>query len=178
MQRPDLPLLLDRLSDEYASDPDFVAEQLALEVTEEASRIMAARHLNKAGLAEMLGVSRAYVTRMLGAPPNMTLRTLAQLAIALGGRPQVTLGLPYEIRAHTVFTRAQSGQLALASGGEFWISPPPVLPRTLFSIESSPDAVESPVHCNAEDAYPPAPNAPKAKNGEQPWKSNLPSVAI
>jgi plasmid maintenance system antidote protein VapI len=79
--------LLDRWHEEYESDPEYVAEGLALEITEEACRIMLEKGISRARLAELMGVSRAYVTRTLNAPPNLTLKSIAQLALALGVGP-------------------------------------------------------------------------------------------
>lgn len=76
---------------ELSGDPDFVAEQLALAITEEAARVMRERGISRSQLAVMMGVSRAYVTRIFNAPPNLTLRSIVQLATALGGQPEVSL---------------------------------------------------------------------------------------
>ncbi|MBM3498125.1 MAG: helix-turn-helix transcriptional regulator [Armatimonadetes bacterium] len=40
--------------------------------------------ISRAELARRLGKSRAYVTRMLNGQPNMTLKTLTLIAVALG----------------------------------------------------------------------------------------------
>ena len=82
---------LSRFERKYASDPDYVAESLALDVTEEAVQLMEEQGLSRADLAARMNVSRAYVTQVLNARPNLTLRSVAQLAIALGARPSVHL---------------------------------------------------------------------------------------
>jgi transcriptional regulator with XRE-family HTH domain len=74
---------------EFEEDPDYVAERMALEITEQAATLMKRRGQNKSALAKAMGVSRAYVTRVFGAPPNLTLRSIAQLSLALGVRPVV-----------------------------------------------------------------------------------------
>lgn len=74
----------------YENDPDYIAEGLALQITEEASRLMGDASISRSALAELMGVSRSYVTRIFNAPPNLTLRSIAQLAIALGVKPRVT----------------------------------------------------------------------------------------
>jgi transcriptional regulator with XRE-family HTH domain len=48
-------------------------------------------YISEAELARRLGVSRAYVTQLLGGKPNMTLATLAKIAIALDCEVQTTL---------------------------------------------------------------------------------------
>lgn len=71
-------------------DPEFVAGALALDITENALRIMQAQGINRLQMAKRMGVSRAYVTRLFNAPPNLTLETIARLALALGMSPQVS----------------------------------------------------------------------------------------
>jgi transcriptional regulator with XRE-family HTH domain len=45
--------------------------------------------LSKAVLAERLGVSKSHISQLLGGARNMTLRTFADLAFALGHRVRV-----------------------------------------------------------------------------------------
>lgn len=75
----------------YQTDPDFIAEGLAIAVTEQALRLMRDRGVTQAHLAENMGVSRGYVSRIFSAPPNLTLRSVAQLAVALGTRPRISI---------------------------------------------------------------------------------------
>ncbi len=74
----------------YDQDPDYVAELVALLIMEEAVRSMEAQGITRAQLAQRMGVSRAHVSRLFNAPPNLTLESIARLAIALGMRPRVT----------------------------------------------------------------------------------------
>ena len=82
---------LDSLLTELRQDPDFVAEAMAVDLVEEATALMEAAGITRAQLADLMGVSRAYVTRMFNAPPNLTLRSIATLALAIGVKPQVKL---------------------------------------------------------------------------------------
>ena len=75
----------------YADDPDFIAEGMAIAILEDALRIMRDRGLTRSELANRMGVSRANISRLFNAPPNLTLRTIAQLAVALKVRPSVCL---------------------------------------------------------------------------------------
>lgn len=75
--------VIEQLLEEYKDDPDFVAEELVLALGESITSCMEQRHLNRAELARRLGVSKAYVTKLLDGKPNMTLRTLASIAVAL-----------------------------------------------------------------------------------------------
>ena len=62
----------------------FAMEGLVTDATELVARLMAEAGVNKAELARRLGTSRARVTQLLGGETNMTVRTLAELAFALG----------------------------------------------------------------------------------------------
>ena len=85
------PGWLDAAISNYDSDPDFVAEGLAMKVIEDALKLMDKEGINRTELARRLGKSRAYVTRLFNAPPNLTLRSIAALAIALEAKPAVFL---------------------------------------------------------------------------------------
>lgn len=75
---------LESFYEEFKEDADFIAEGLIVRITENISRIMKAKNINNAQLAEELGTSKAYVTKVLNGNPNMTIRTLAKIAVALG----------------------------------------------------------------------------------------------
>lgn len=66
-------------------------EDLIIAVTEAIAAEMHRQGKTKADLATHLGKSKAYVTQLLCGSRNMTLRTLADIAFALGRRPEVLL---------------------------------------------------------------------------------------
>jgi len=70
------------------ADPEFrrlyAIEGLITEAGEFIARLMQEQGVSKAELARRLGRSRAYVTRLLSGSANMTIRTLAEVAYALG----------------------------------------------------------------------------------------------
>lgn len=76
---------------ELEQDPEYVAGALALDVIEQALERMERQEISRSQLAERMGVSRAYVTRLFDAPPNLTLQSIARLALALGVTPHVNL---------------------------------------------------------------------------------------
>ena len=88
---PRSPGWLDQFLPELEGDPDYVAEYLALRIVEEATELMEQKGISRSQLASLMGVSKAYVTRILNAPPNLTLRSIAALALALGTRPHASL---------------------------------------------------------------------------------------
>ncbi|GEM_PF-5493499 len=84
-------LTLERYAEEYASDPECIAEGLAIKVTEEMLKLLEQKGLNQSWLAETMGVSRAHISRILNAPSNMTLLAIAKIAVVLGVTPDICL---------------------------------------------------------------------------------------
>jgi hypothetical protein len=82
---------LARYEAEFERDPDYVAEALALQVVEQALKLMNEQGISRSEMASLMGVSRAYISKLFNAPPNMTLRSIAQLALALDARPHAGL---------------------------------------------------------------------------------------
>ena len=75
---------LDTAITKLADDPEFVAEGLAMKFAEQIARAMKSQGVTKAELGRRLGTSRAYTTRILDAPPNLTLLSMAKVTLALG----------------------------------------------------------------------------------------------
>ncbi len=73
------------------SEPDFVYEQLLLDVNERILTAMERAGVRKADLAERLGTSRAYITKLLGGPENLTLKTLVKVAMALNSKVELRI---------------------------------------------------------------------------------------
>jgi plasmid maintenance system antidote protein VapI len=86
-----IDMTLERYSQEYKEDPEFIAEGMSIKIVEEMLELMEHKDLNQSWLAQKLGVSRAHISKILNAPPNMTLLTIAKIATALGATPDVSL---------------------------------------------------------------------------------------
>ena len=72
------------------SDPEFIAEMIALDVLEQAVHRMKERRITKASLAATLGVSRSAVSQLFaGGSHNLGLVTMVRLASALDGELNV-----------------------------------------------------------------------------------------
>lgn len=69
----------------------FAQEQLIVAVTEKIWECMDEQEMSKAELAKALNRSKAYVTQVLNGTRNMTLRTLADFAHALGCAADVNI---------------------------------------------------------------------------------------
>ncbi|MBI4295240.1 MAG: helix-turn-helix domain-containing protein [Chloroflexi bacterium] len=79
--------LLEQWIREYNNDPEFVAEGLATDTIQQVIDKLGNR--TQSWLADALKVQRQQVSRMLNAPPNLTLTSIARLAIALGTKPRI-----------------------------------------------------------------------------------------
>ena len=66
-------------------------ERLILEVTEVLSETISRKGISKKELANRLGKTKGYVSQLLSGGRNLTLRTVADVADALGCRVSVTL---------------------------------------------------------------------------------------
>lgn len=82
---------LERSVVEYEEDPDYIAELLVLGLNEQVISRMQALGLRRSELAERMGVTKAYISRVLRGNPNLTLRSIAALSLALDTRPIVGL---------------------------------------------------------------------------------------
>lgn len=72
--------------DALRSDPEFIAELIALDVLEQAVHRMKERQITKASLAATLGISRSAVSQLFaGGPHNLGMLTMVRLAAALDG---------------------------------------------------------------------------------------------
>ena len=70
----------------------FEQEFLLISATELISALMQEKNVSRSELAERIGKSKSFVTQILRGQHNMTLRTLADLAWALGARVQLQHG--------------------------------------------------------------------------------------
>ena len=59
-------------------------ERILIQLGEDICRLMRDQQISRADVAERLGVSRAYVTKVLNGNPNLTIKTLLKLSDALG----------------------------------------------------------------------------------------------
>ncbi|MCX6842089.1 MAG: helix-turn-helix transcriptional regulator [candidate division WOR-3 bacterium] len=75
----------------HEGEPEYWVEYLKLVFSEEIGRIMDERGVSQAELARRLGTSRAYVAKVLRSTANLTLATMAKLALALDARVDLSL---------------------------------------------------------------------------------------
>ncbi len=72
------------LVDEFKDDADFRTETAILDFTEKMIRTMKDRHISRADLARRLGVSKAFITKLLNGNANLTIKTMVAIAGAIG----------------------------------------------------------------------------------------------
>ena len=80
----------------YQTAPDFLAENLSIAIIENALQVMKQKGISRADLARQMGVPKSQISRIFNAPPNLTLQTIARIAVALGVDPQALLNTEVE----------------------------------------------------------------------------------
>lgn len=103
--------------------PEFILEQLTLDITDAVCRAMEERGLSRSDLARRLRVSPAYVTKLLNSTSNVTLRTLINIGLALDLRVGVELRPQHpEVLSDARLSRAASTSRDVTTHGiEAWV---------------------------------------------------------
>lgn len=80
-----------KLIEETETSPDYWKEVTTGDFTDEIVRVMHEREISRADLARALNTSPAYVTKILRGNANLTLRSMAKVALALGMKVRLHL---------------------------------------------------------------------------------------
>ena len=83
--------MLEQYFAKYERDPDFLAEGLSIGIIENSLQVMKQKGISRADLAREMGVPKSQISRIFNAPPNLTLLTIARIAVALGVEPRALL---------------------------------------------------------------------------------------
>ncbi|MDE2938402.1 MAG: helix-turn-helix transcriptional regulator [Chloroflexota bacterium] len=83
--------MLEQYFVKYEKDPDFLAEGLSISIIENSLQVMKEKGISRADLAREMGVPKSQISRIFNAPPNLTLLSIARIAVALGVEPQALL---------------------------------------------------------------------------------------
>jgi transcriptional regulator with XRE-family HTH domain len=86
-----MTLIQELLSQTNNGKKELLRQDLIVNVTEQLWAAMESSGISKADLARAIETSKSNVTQLLSGQRNMTLSTLADLAAALGRKPQVVL---------------------------------------------------------------------------------------
>ena len=78
--------------DEFKDDVEFYTEEIILDFTEKIVTVMEEMGINRAELARKLGVSKAFITKLLNGNPNLTIKTMVSLAKTLDRDLNIDLG--------------------------------------------------------------------------------------
>lgn len=68
---------------EFKNDEEFILEGIILRFNEKIAHRMKTLNMTRSNLAEKLGVSKAFVTKVLNGAPNLTVKTMNSIATAL-----------------------------------------------------------------------------------------------
>ena len=107
---------LERAIREYEKDPDFVLEGMLWDINDQIARAMKEQNINRAELARRLDTSRSYVTKLLRGTTNVTLQSLARVAIALGSEISISLSAAQQPMRVQMRTTAVAPGLRLLGG--------------------------------------------------------------
>lgn len=73
----------------FENDPHFIAEALLLDINEQLVRLLEEQGVSRSALAQKLGVSNAYVSKLLNGNENLTIKQLVKIASVLGRKIDV-----------------------------------------------------------------------------------------
>ena len=86
---------------QYKDDPEFILESVLFDITEKISLEMKKSGISKTELAQRLGKSKAFVTRILKGNHNMTLKTLLSISMAMNLKLNVDLKSTESIHSYS-----------------------------------------------------------------------------
>lgn len=103
-----------RLIREAERDPAYWAERAILRVTEEICQAMDQRGITRAELSRRLDASPPYVTKILRGDANLTVESLARIALALGGEVKFHIA-PFGMRTRWLDASSPAGRTVATS---------------------------------------------------------------
>ncbi len=107
---------LERAIREYEKDPEFVLEGMLWDINDQIARAMKKQNISRAELARRLDTSRSYVTKLLRGTTNVTLQSLARVAIALESEISISLSAAQQSVEVQIITTAAAPELRLLRG--------------------------------------------------------------
>ncbi len=85
--------------DKYKDDIDFLTEEAIIDFNEKIVKRLKDLNMSRVELANKLGVSKAFVTKLLNGNPNLTIKTMISIVKALDCKLELDLcPKEYEIR--------------------------------------------------------------------------------
>jgi transcriptional regulator with XRE-family HTH domain len=80
-----------KLLAKYRGDPKYLTEDLLLNINEQLLKQLEQRGITQTAFAKMLGVSNAYISKLLNGNENLTLKQLVRIAHTLECNVDVAL---------------------------------------------------------------------------------------
>lgn len=78
-------------SEKQKQSIDYKVESISMDIALQVYDFLNEKKLSQSNLAREMGVSRSYVSQILGGKPNMTLETLVKLTEALGASLEINI---------------------------------------------------------------------------------------
>ena len=79
------------LTEKYKDDPEYIAEGMLLDISEQFLKAMESQEINRTQLSEKLECSNAYVTKIFNGSENLTIRKAVQIATVLGATLDISV---------------------------------------------------------------------------------------
>lgn len=73
----------EKLIDDWQDDYEYIAYDIAYSITEKIGKIMKSKNIKNKDLAKRMNVDPSYITKLLSGYKNMTIETIAKVAVAL-----------------------------------------------------------------------------------------------
>ncbi len=100
----DLKKQFESLVEQFKDDIEYISEGIIIDVTEQIHKQMKEKNITRSQLAQKLGCSNAYITKLLNGGENLTLKKIVQIAHALECSIDfVLLPKQYEMKRHITF---------------------------------------------------------------------------
>lgn len=88
---------------EFRGTIDYETEKVILTLTEKIVEFMENNNISRVEMAKRLGVSKAFVTKILNGNPNLTIKSMVSIAIALGCELAIDI-CPEGVKVWKVYT--------------------------------------------------------------------------
>lgn len=118
------------------NDQDYCVESAKIDFAVALEHLMESQGLRKVDLAERIGASSAYITKVMRGDANLTIRTMALLARAAGGKLCIHVARD---SAKVRWVESFSSPKMPVAGSKVWISAQKPLSQKAFDLETSDD---------------------------------------
>jgi plasmid maintenance system antidote protein VapI len=89
----------------FESDASALSDLLKMQVTEQILEIMREKNISRTDLARSLGCSKAFVTKLFSGTANVTIETMARMALAVDSEVHIQVSTRKATRASSAKKR-------------------------------------------------------------------------